>query len=294
MEKRYIGLDIGKTKLACGIVDSRGKVLSKKIIPSPKNGKEVLKKGRELVEQLVSISPVKLSGIGIGTTGIVDPESGHVNSKRLEWHDLDIKRTFSRPGLPVMAENDVNCAALAEQLYGAGKGKRSSAFITMSTGVKVTAIIEGRIWHGTHNSAGEIGRINLLHVRSHVEGEYSGRGIAEKASNLIGRVLSTEEVFSMAGKGHGHAATVINDAVESAALTIAFVQTLVDPEIIIVGGSIAHNQRGFIRRVKQRTDELLERYMWLEWMKKGVTIRHAVLGQDGVMIGAASLFGQRR
>ena len=111
-EQVYIGLDIGKTKVAAGIVTGQGKVLFKTQVPTEieKGGEAIVNQCRHLIRHMLSSSNVKPKGIGIGSSGVVNPKRGVIVSSGSipEWHDIRIKDWFEQEfKIPVAVDNDV-------------------------------------------------------------------------------------------------------------------------------------------------------------------------------------------
>ena len=165
-DKVYIGLDIGKTKRAAGVV-REGKVLEKKTEKTHyKEGFDaVFKQAVELIEDVSKGHQQNLEGAGIGIFGIVDQEKGLLIASSASGgrRNIPIMKDFQRRfGFRVNVCNDVAAAALGEHIYGAGKGARSSATIMIGTGIGVGIVLDNKLWEGAHFLAGQSGWGGIL------------------------------------------------------------------------------------------------------------------------------------
>jgi glucokinase len=290
----YIGLDIGKTKMATGIVLENGEIVLKDTLSTDiANGsKGILNQCRVLINRMLSESTADIQGIGVGSFGVVDYFNGAVISSRSlpEWKNIEIKSIFQREyGIPVLVDNDVCTSALGESVFGAGCGKEIFVFLTISTGVGFCTIYHGRVLHGSHNLAGQIGSIQLFYKGSRISDIFSGMGISRNASKLLGHSVTTKEVFHLADNGNPEARRVIDQAIECAALAITWIQHSIDPEVLIIGGSVALNQRDFMLSIKRKVEEhTIEKYA--HHICSGINIVPAMLGDNSGIIGSTALF----
>jgi glucokinase len=167
--KYAVGIDIGGTKISAVVGTSCGKILSRMVIPTLKGRKARLCSDRlaDGVADLVrrsGVSKKRIRGIGICIPGAVDPASGKVpKSPHLEgWSGLSLKEIFTRRfRLPVHMNNDANAAAVAEKLFGEGRGVRNFIYITVSTGIGAGIIAGGKLIEGASYVAGEIGHMTV-------------------------------------------------------------------------------------------------------------------------------------
>ncbi|MGD0780292.1 MAG: ROK family protein [Dehalococcoidales bacterium] len=292
----YIGLDIGKTKIATGLVTSSGEILLKNQVLTDleKGGEAILGQCRELVKQILNSSSVKPGGIGIGSTGVVEPEKGIIVSSGSisGWCNIKIREKFEEEfKIPVAVDNDVHVAALGEHLFGAGRGANTSVFMVISTGVGFSIVKDGRIWRGSHNLAGQIAHLPLFDRKKTVNDVFSGKGIAERASELLGQSVSTDNVFKLASEGNVEAKHVIEEAIEGAALMVALIQNTIDPDVFIVGGGVALGEKDFLENVYLKIEEFLVKYR--VQLPEGLNITLSQLGTDAGLVGCVGLFAKR-
>lgn len=274
-----IGIDLGGSKMFGTVADLDGKVLHERFIPWNNLGPEASLEGVcELITELIDLprSPGQLiRGIGIGAPGITDSDKGIVTwAPSLGWRDLPLKKIlYERFHLPVFVENDVNLTALGEFEFGAGKGTRDMVAIAIGTGIGAGIIIEGALYRGHRSAAGEIGY--LLPGRQFLGKRYdkfgaleslaSGTGIAARAQQLLGPQalpdtngdLSASSVFEAARQGEAWAQQVVDETVDYLTIAIVSVSTLLDPELIVLGGGVASSADLLIAPIMQRTEGLI-------------------------------------
>ena len=287
-----IGVDIGKTKIASGIVKKDGQLLYKREVNTnmKEGGMAIVNQCISLIRKALDGSKYSPSNIGIGSSGVVDYKNGVVVSSGSipKWHNIRLKEIIEKTfGLPTKIDNDVHVAALGEHYFGAGRGIRNSVYLTISTGIGVGVVYQGKIWHGSHGLSGQIAHLPLFGSKT-VNDMFSGNGIARRASKLMGINLSTSDVFNEARKNNKVARKIIEEAIEGASKTIALFSNIIDPDIFIVGGSVALKQENFLTRIKDRTKKILSKYELQ--LPYGPVIKRAELGEDAGVIGAASLW----
>lgn len=295
-EQVYIGLDIGKTKVAAGIVTRRGKVLLRTQVPTEieKGGETIVNQCRHLIRNILDSGSFEPKGIGVGSSGVVNHEQGVIVSSGSipGWHDIRIKDRFKQEfKVPVEVDNDVIVSALGEHFFGAGKGVNTSVFMVISTGVGFSTIKDGKVWRGAHNLAGQIAHLKVFGKGKMVNDVFSGRGISQRASGLLGRYVSTNDVFRLASEGNVEAERVVEEAIEGAASTIAWIQNTIDPDIFIVGGGVALNEESFVEKIRLRAERFLVKYR-THFEKLNVTLPK--LGSDAGLVGCVALFADAR
>ena len=288
----YIGLDIGKTKVATCILTTQGKILFRSQVPTKieEGGKAIVNQCRSLIRRMLSSSEVEPRGIGIGSSGVVDHKQGIILSSGSipGWHDIRIKDLFEEEfRIPVAIDNDVYVSALGEHFFGAGRGVDTSVFLVISTGVGFGVIKNGKVWRGSHNLAGQIAHLQMFGRGKTVNEMFSGRGISQRGSKLLGRYVSTDDVFELALTGNDKAEKVIKEAMESAALTLAWIQNTIDPDIFIIGGGVALNEKNFINKIHSRAEQILVRY---KTKLEKLNVAFPKLGIDAGLIGTVALF----
>lgn len=214
MKKHVIGIDIGGTKLATVVADSTGHILNKVRKPTlAERGPEytlqlLFDMVRETVE-LAGLRQAAISAIGVSCGGPLDTKTGIVYSppNLPGWDALPLKTQLeSEFQIPVTIENDANASALAEYRFGGGRGYNAVLYMTMSTGIGGGIVLDGQVYHGANDSAGEVGHQILVPggpscgcgKRGCLEALCSGPAIARRAQAAVRKQLTDENVSTTA------------------------------------------------------------------------------------------------
>jgi glucokinase len=302
-----IGIDIGGTKTNIGLVNEQGKILDRVRIPVDRQlGAEAFieRIGQEL-EQFITRSGVQKKDIhfwGAGVPGTADIKSGHVAyCPNLGWEDVPAGTLFKKHlGVDVVISQDSRLAAWAEYLLGAGRPYRSFICVTLGTGIGGRIILDGRLFHGGLNTAGEIGhtvfekdgRPCACGNRGCLERYCSGTGIIERALEAYPEKFSclahkSETVFELAYQGDAEMLALIRNVVEDLAVGIANAVSILSPEAVIISGGLCEHETLII----QPLGELINQYGYHSWVRKhALKIEKAQMGSDAPMIGAALLY----
>jgi glucokinase-like ROK family protein len=270
-----VGVDLGGTRMFGTVADLAGRVQHEIRVPHDGDPQASLEQLCELIEHLLDVprpSGQRIRGIGIGAPSVtVGPEGIVTWAPSLGWRDLPLRRILSeRFDEPVFVENDVNLAALGEWGFGAGRGVQNLVCISIGTGIGAGIIIDGALYRGHNQAAGEIGYlvpgIDFLGRRydqyGALESIASGIRVAERGCQLLekdgGPVppadLSAEDVFAAARRGESWAQQVVDETVDYLSLAIASICTLLDPEIIVLGGGMAGSSDLLIEPILRRLD----------------------------------------
>jgi glucokinase len=161
---KYIGVDIGGTKTAVSAWTSDEELAGKQSFPTAGDHKEILDRIVLSMEELAGPVPSCLEAIGVSCGGPLDSRNGLILSPPHlpGWDGVPITKFLAdRRGVPCFLENDANACALAEWYWGAGRAYRNLVFLTFGTGLGAGLILDGRLYRGTCNLAGEVGHIRL-------------------------------------------------------------------------------------------------------------------------------------
>jgi glucokinase-like ROK family protein len=270
------GIDLGGTKMFGAIADLGGKVLYEvDFNHHGTTGEACYQRLVELINMLLSSPKLegrKIRGIGVGAPGVTLHNEGIVTwAPSLNWRDYPLKAKLSQQfDLPIMVDNDVNLAALGELWFGAGQKTQNMILIAVGTGIGAGIVIDGALYRGAHEAAGEVGY--LMPGREFLGKKYesfgalealvSGTGIAERARvALKGRRkraalenLTAEDVFDAARQGGAWAKVVIDEAIDYLAIMIASVSAYFDPELIVLGGGVARSADLLIEPILRRIE----------------------------------------
>lgn len=247
-------VDLGGTKLSVAIGDLLGNALAEITVPTdPRGGVHVLEQVAVQVEALaaqVGASARQLKTIVLGTPGVFHPETANIsaapNIPGLD--EIDVPGVLTgRLSVPLVIDNDVNLAARGEQWCGHGAGLRNFVFIALGTGVGMGIIAEGHLLRGARGAAGEIGYLPLggdpYDPRGFSLGTFeSAAGSAAIASRYAGyggrRGATVRDIFLALADGDAAARATIEETARIVATAIAAVASVLDPQTVILGGSI--------------------------------------------------------
>lgn len=284
------GIDIGGTQLRAGIFDENYRLVS-----SYKTVNDPAKTGAEnmdvLLEWLMQ-SGYPLAGIGIGSPGPLDLKKGLVlNPPNLTgWDNFAITAyTEEKTGLKTWLNNDANVAGYAEALLGAGKGFESVVFTGISTGLGGAYVYKGELISGAHSNAAEF--YNMIvnddthHHKSANPGSLNetagGSAMQRIASERYGRKVSTRELFDLYYAEDDTAKDILEFTSENLARGIANIFYTIDPDVIVMGGSVAIYHPWYIDKVKEKAMKYI--------VADDILIRPAQFDDDAGLLGAALL-----
>lgn len=259
------GLDIGGTKCAISTGECAAdsiRILSREEFPTVGlSWRQVLDEFARRIEAISkSGGDREVSAIGISCGGPLDSRAGIIMSppNLPGWDDVRIVDFFSdRFKVPVHLQNDANACALAEYRFGAGRGTRNMVFMTFGTGLGAGIVIDGRLYSGTNDNAGEIGHIRLApagplgyNKEGSAEGFCSGAGIARLAKIRKGLDLTAKEIFARVRAGDPDCTEVFRESAEKLATILAFTIDILNPEVIALGGVFMRNADLFMKVVE--------------------------------------------
>jgi glucokinase len=241
----FLGVDLGGTQMRMAAVTGEGRLATEVVsVPTGKGfGPEHLRQGlRDLRHRLrAALDGRVVLALGFGTAGIVDrgPLTQCNNLPLLNGTDLG-KLLRETSGCPVALENDARCFTLAEARYGAGRGAQDVCGITLGTGVGCGVMVGGRLHRGSGSQAGEVYRIPL---RGHpLEDFLSGAGVVrgyEAAGGMPGATRDAQGIAELARTGDPAARAAWRSLGEDLAFLCASVIALLDPTVIVIGGSLS-------------------------------------------------------
>lgn len=254
-----IGLDIGGTKCAVSVGECGQTVSIKERIVFPTAGKswrDVLALFAEQIERFQRTYAVERIGISCG--GPLDSQAGVIQSppNLPGWDDVPIVAYFSeRFHLPVFLQNDANAGALAEWKFGAGKRCRNMVFMTFGTGLGAGLVLNGKLYAGTNDNAGEIGHIRLApdgpigyNKAGSAEGFCSGAGIgrlaqirARERGLELPESFSAKEIFAKMREGDVFCTEIVQESAQHLGEILSFVMDVLNPELIVLGGVFMRN-----------------------------------------------------
>lgn len=301
-ESYAIGIDVGGTKIAAGLVSSSGQILQQKRTPTQAHlgGEHVLQTVTELVEFFLEQARVQhknVLGIGIGVAELVDAKGQITSSQTIKWQGVDVQKHFSNYA-PTIVESDVRAAALAESLFGAGRGLEHFLYITVGTGISHTFVQGGHPFAGARGNALVFASSSYTFFdkpqpQKHVplEDFSSGQAIVRRYNERTGKtLLHGAEVVTAAEHGDEVARFVIESSGAALGVGVGWLVNVLDPHAVIVGGGLGVSG-GLYWQVFERT---AREHIWAD-ATRTLPIQRAILGEDAGLVGAASsLFAHQK
>ncbi len=305
-----VGIDIGATKVNLGLVTPSGQIIDSARIPVQRqaSAEHFIETLCQDVVRLVAgnhLTPKDISFYGVGVPGTADHDTGLVEyCPNLGWEDIPAGTIFKHYlDAEVMVAQDSRLAAWAEYLLGAGRNYQSFICVAIGTGIGSGIIIDGKIFHGALNTAGEIGHSvfqkggRLCNCGNHgcLERYSSGTGMIERAleaypEKFVDRPHQAETLFELAYAGDEDLLRLIQCVVEDLAIGIANAVSLLSPEAVIISGGLCTHEKLIIQPLR----DLVKQYGYYAWTrKKQLKIEQARLGPAAPMIGAALLYKTR-
>ena len=308
----YIGIDLGGTNIAAGVVDKEGNILHKDSVKcnATRHYTEIVKDMAELAKKVTVDAGFQLSDVewvGIGSPGTCDTENGIlVYANNLNFSNVPMSEEFRKTfDVPVYIANDADAAAFGEAMVGAAKEVATSVTVTLGTGVGGGIIINNKIFNGFNNAGGELG-----HMVIQMNGEpcTCGKlGCWEAYASATALVRQTKEAmeknpdsmmhefakekgvsartaFQAAKAGDAAALEVVNKYIEYVSLGISNLVTIFQPEKVLVGGGVSGEKDYLINPIREYV--AARDYCKTE---KHTFIDVAALGNDAGIIGAAFL-----
>lgn len=304
-----IGLDLGGTKLATGVVAGRPEAVWSNVVPSKGYSQmDVVDLLAQEINRAHSARPgVVAAGIGVPAT--VDFDRGHVVSTvNLDLDDLPIRDLVAeKVGLPVVVDNDANLAMLAEALYGAARGTRNALMLTAGTGIGGGIWLDNKLYRGTNGAGAELGH-TVVDIDGHpCQGNCPGRGCVEAMASgtAIGRhgreaaekhpdsalgrlaadgvVIEGKHVTEAAQQGDEAAIEVVNLTGHYLGAALVSLVNIFQPEVVVLGGGVIALGEHLLEPAR---NEVRERA--LKPMNETPVVA-AELGPAAGMVGAAAL-----
>jgi glucokinase len=304
-----IGLDIGGTKIAGGVVTAGGEVLERVRVPTPPADEAATLAAMVAVVDGLRARHPGVDAVGVGAAGMVEWPRG-----RLRWapHNayrrLELRRVLhERTGLPTMVDNDATAAAWAEARFGAGAGTDDLVLVAVGTGVGGGLVLDGAVYRGAAGFGGEVGHMivapdgdacacgNRGCLEAMASGSALGRAARAAAEVDPGGRLATlaggpqrvtgETVFQAAKEGDQAAIALFERTGYWLGVGIASLITIFDPDVVVVGGGLA--AVGDLLLAPARAS--MERYVFGRPHRELPPVAPARLGGDAGLVGAATL-----
>ena len=307
---RYaIGIDLGGTNIAAGIVDETYRLLGRDSVPTraSRPWPEILADMAALCMRLIAeqgLAPQDCAGVGVGSPGTCDAERGEVvYSNNLDWEHVPLCAQMTRlTGFPCRLSNDANCAALGEVVAGAAKGCRDAVLLTLGTGVGSGIVLGGEIFEGTAGAGAEFGHTTLIAGgepctcgrKGCVESYVSATGLIRMAreaaaahpqSLLVQGPITAKAVYDARDAGDGTAAAVVAQYELYLGEAAVNVVNLFRPQMLLIGGGVSGQGEALTRPL----GEYVRAHCFGGTRSFVTQVATASLGNLAGIIGAAAL-----
>jgi len=286
-----MGIDLGGTKIITGIMNHTGKIIGEPVrvsTPAAENADQIFGKMVNSIELSLknsSLSIDSINSIGVGAPGPLNINEGMILTppNLPTFHNFPLKNKLEKLfNLRVFINNDGNCFVLGETLFGAGKNCKIVFGITLGTGYGSGIVINNKIYDGFTGTASEIW---CFPYRGGIIEDYvSGKSVQSAYRKLSGEILEPPEILENAKNGNDFALKTWKELGKHLGVSLAYVVNLIDPEIIVIGGSLSNAFNFFIESLKEN----LFKHVNPEPANK-IKIKASHLGKYGGLIGAASL-----
>ncbi len=313
MQDWVVGIDLGATKIALGLIDPQGRIVARRRLPTeaPAGPEAAVERMATSIGELQAKLPPgeQISAVGICSPGPLNHDTGVILDppNLTGWRNVPLQQMLvDRLDVPVRLEHDAKAAALGEYNYGAGRGERSLVYIVVGTGVGAAFIVEGQLYRGLHNLAGEIGGMTIERqaepleqlcgsgIRGCVQGYTCGPALAyhyrggQTDQTTAGQPpITGEGVAQLAARGDELALKVMTQAGEALGVTVASLAMILDIGLYVIGGSVAKAGDLLLDPARR----IVPAYAF-ESIASHVRIVTAALGGDGPILGCGWLAHQ--
>lgn len=312
----YLGVDVGGTKVAAGLVNSRGEILYKARVPMRGRGtaEEGFTSVRQAVERVLAANPgANIAAAGVASPGPLDPRTGMIlfTPNIPCWHNYNLREAIEGVyQLPTRVDNDANAAGLAEAVFGAGRGYSSVFYATLGTGIGTAIVLDGKLYYGRTGLAAEGGHMTVdMNAPCHcecgkpgcVESLASGTAIARLAREALRRdSVAGERLLQIAGgdvnnitgrtvsqawhEGDLLATELLTEAARVLTAWLGNVVDLLEPDVFVIGGGMSEVFSSFFPQM------LRDLPKWsLNKRCADTPLVRAHFGEDSGLVGAAAL-----
>ena len=303
-----VGIDIGGTKIAGGVVDEDGHIIEKLRVDTPEDT-------RALADAVIDMTRHFSAGhdiaaVGVAAAGFIDKDQATViHAPNIAWRNEPLKATLeSRIDVPVVIENDANAAGWAEFRFGAGRGVGHMVMLTMGTGVGGAVVLDGQLFRGGHGIAAELGHTRFIRdglpcgcgQNGCLEQYASGRALQRAANEIadsggIGEALaelraekgtiSGPAVSRLVLAGDAGAIEALRRVATALGEACGGFQAVLDPELFVIGGGVAQLGEDLLTPVRMAYETSLPGY----GDRPVAAFAIAQLINDAGLIGAADL-----
>ncbi len=295
-----VGIDIGGSHIAIGIINENGKILEKSEKRITSVEKQDIKKfiQKYILEQVNRLnSQYKIEEIGIGMPGYAE-DGVIISSGNLGIKDYNITQVLQDLKLPIKIRNDAKCAALAEHAYGCLKGYERSIFLTLGTGIGGAVFIDNQLQKLGKKAGYEIG--HMIIQKNGILCHCGQKGCFERYASMkafknnlrkamnLDEMTRGEELLEIVRRNHPNHENyeviekIVKEYIEDLSIGIQSLIRIFEPEVIGIGGSFVYFEDVFLERLKQKLQEFNQN----DRDRKNIKLEVAILGNDSGMIGS--------
>lgn len=297
-----IGVDAGPEMVECILTDLSGKVMERTVsnIEMPTTNEQFLSIIKQAIQQVLSTADIELEeilGVGVAMHGVVDVGTGtSLVAPNLNLTDIPIKDELEKAfGLHVKVENDARAMALGEYWFGGHGELDSMAAVNIGRGVGAGVVIQGKLYHGAQDLAGELGHMTIdlygevcecgnrgclqTFVTGNAIGYRAGKSVKDETIRLTG-----EEVFSHAQSGHEAYIKVLRETGEIIGIGLTNLIHLMNPRKIVLGGGVMNSEKFLLPSLNQTIDQRV-----LTPAARQTEVVVTKLGKDATLLGSISL-----
>jgi len=313
-----VGVDVGGTKIASGVVDQTGAVLAREEVPTPDPVGDDADEIAGAIAGLIRAhcAEHEVEAVGIGAAGFVDKERAVVIfAPNIDWRDEPLRdRVKAGIDVPVVVENDANAAAWAEFQFGAGKDVNDLALLTVGTGIGGGIVLDGELYRGAFGVAAEVGHMRVVpqgvlcgcgsrgcweqyasgralvrDAREMVQSRTKGSGALADACGGEAERLDGKMVTRLAREGDDAAVALVAEVGRWLGEGLASLTAVLDPAVTVVGGGVSAAGDLLLDPMRAAFEAELTAGAYRPILQ----IRLAEMGNDAGIVGAADLARRR-
>lgn len=303
-----VGIDIGGTKIAGGVVDTDGRILDHLRVATPPDTDALARAVADMVAELASRHDVH--AVGVAAAGYIDrTRSIMLHAPNIDWHNEPLREQFEALiGRPVTFENDANAAGWGEYRFGAGRGSTDMVMVTLGTGVGGAVITDGNLLIGANGSAAELGHVRFVRggrpcgcgQSGCLEQYASGRALQRELSDIAGDggigkrvaahrndagIVPGADLALLLDEGDEGALEAVRRVATALGEACGAFQAVLDPDLFVIGGGVAELGDALLEPTRLAYDTSLPGF----GERPAARFVTASLGNDAGLVGVADL-----
>lgn len=303
-----VGIDIGGTKIAGGVVDTDGRILDHLRVATPPDTDALAQAVADMVAELASRHDVH--AVGVAAAGYIDrTRSIMLHAPNIDWHNEPLREQFEALiGRPVTLENDANAAGWGEYRFGAGRGSTDMVMVTLGTGVGGAVITDGNLLIGANGSAAELGHVRFVRggrpcgcgQSGCLEQYASGRALQRELSDIAGDggigkrvaahrndagIVPGADLALLLDEGDEGALEAVRRVATALGEACGAFQAVLDPDLFVIGGGVAELGDALLEPTRLAYDTSLPGF----GERPAARFVTASLGNDAGLVGVADL-----